>query len=297
MSGRQLGISPGGKGLKAGIVGALALLFGTAAASAGLSGVAHGTSEAVGYPSGAPGIALTSTIGTVAQPQIANSSGNFTIRVGPTNFTLDAAAIGSKTNRAGAGHYQVYLDRFDPSSAANSAKTYVAQGASASLTISPNQLAKAGGVPGLHELFVVPANNDRSLIPGAGFASTAIRIGPSLAIEERGTASHPLTLTANGTLSLHMRINGLTLDAADAGGANKPGMGHYHLYLDSFDPTSPLLNYITKITTTSYTISAARLIKAGAGPGIHTLFMVLSNNDHSIINPATGDSVTIRLGS
>ena len=72
-----------------------------------------------------------------------------------------------------------------------------------------------------------------------------------------------------------MRINGLILDPADAGGTNKPGMGHYHLYLDSFNPTGGLLNYITKITTTTYTISAARLIKAGATPGIHTLFMIL----------------------
>ena len=293
----KVGVSSDGKRLKAGIVVAMALLLGTAAASAGLSGVAHGTSEAVGYPDGSPSIALTSTVGTVAQPQIATSSGNFTIGLGATNFTLDAAAIGSKTNRAGAGHYQVYLDHFDPASAANSAKSYVTQGAAPSLTISTTQLAKAGAVSGLHELFVVPANNDRSLIPGAGFGSTAIRIGPSLTIEERGIPSHPLALTANGTLTLHMRINGLTLDPAKAIGVNKPGRGHYQLYLDSFDPNTPLLNFVTDITTTSYTISTAQLVKAGAGPGIHTLFMILANNDHSIINPASGDSVTIRLGS
>ena len=296
MIGSKVGVPSGGKRLKAGIAGAIALLLGTVAASVGLSGVAHGTSEAVGYPSGSPSIALTSTVGTAAQPQIADQNGNFTIAVRPANFTL-SAANGSKANTSGVGQYQVYLDHFDPASASNSARGYVAQGSSGAISISPDQLAKAGAVPGVHELFVALANNDRSLVPGAGFAGTVIRIGPSLAIEERGTAVHPLALAANGSLTLHMRIRGLTLDAADAGGANKQGMGHYHLYLDSFNPTGGLLNYITKITTTTYTISAARLIKAGATPGIHTLFMVLSNNDHSIINPATGDSVTIRLGS
>ena len=111
---------------------------------------------------------------------------NFVIAVKPANFAL-SAANGSKANTGGAGHYQVYLDHFDPTSTSNSARGYVAQGSSDSLTISPAQLAKAGAVPGVHELFVVLANNDRSLVPGAGFASTTIRIGPSLTIEERGT--------------------------------------------------------------------------------------------------------------
>ena len=280
------------------------LTIGATGAVLGSSGVARGTSEAVGYPTQvpalapsagpAPAIAITAGLGTVGAPLLADRAGNFVVGIVAQNFSLDAAAVGSKTNRAGSGHYHVYVDHYNPASASASAATYVTLGAAPALSVSTAQLAKVGVRSGTHTLYLVPANNDHSLIAPSVAASTVIRLGPSLSIVA-GTTGQPQRLAAGGALTIRVQIGGLKLNPVAIGKAAKAGEGHYHVYLDTFDPAQPGKNYVTLSATTSVSVSGAALAKLNAGPGRHTLYLVLVNNDHTPLNPIAGDSVSVDI--
>lgn len=238
-------------------------------------------------------INMTSSPGTVTDPLLMDQRGTFTFSVAPRNFVFDPAHIGSAINKPGSGHYHVYADSFDPR---NYFKFFVESGATRTVQVTRDALAKVGVTTGTHTLYIVLANNNHSLIQPLAIASTVIRIGPSLAVAEWNGQTQPLPIPAGGKVTLHLNINGFRLDPAHVGAKiNNPGSGHYHLYIDSFDPTNPFKNYLGNGATATVDVTAAELDRAKVVPGIHTLYVVLANNDHSLVTPLTGASALIDL--
>lgn len=256
---------------------------------------AHAQRSGVGLAA----ITITSPIGTVARPRSADANGVFVITLSVQNFTLDAAHIGSRTNRPGFGHYHVYTDNFDPNSVF---KYYVTAAASTTIRVTSDQLAKAGVSDGTHILYVVLANNDHSLVKPLTLAMTVIRIAPKpsagIAVTSgAGTVSDPLLPQPDGSFVFTVQPQHFTFDAAHLGSRpNRPGFGHYHVYVDSIDPTASFRFWLEAGATSAIKISRDVLAKAGVTIGTHVLYVALTNNDHSLLKPLILTSSVIRLG-
>ena len=246
-----------------------------------------------------PAIAITSRLGTVDHPLAPDATG-FSFTVAPSNFTFDASAV-NKPNQPGVGHWQVYVDTIDP--AKPFSQSYVTFGATPTVHVTLAQLARKGVTTGTHTLYVVLANNNHRLVHPLVAASTVIRLGPSLRlVEARGTPAKPIIIPATGAATFHVRVSGFKLDLRFMNKKNIPGMGHYHVYLDGIDTTKPFAHYITcncdhmAQPSLTFKLTAAFIEKkTGAAAGLHTLYMTLNNNDHSLFAPLTGDYTTIDI--
>jgi hypothetical protein len=234
-----------------------------------------------------PGIAITTPVGTITNPQLVGPTRMFAFTVAPRNFRFDATRIGSKTNRPGFGHYHIYVDRIDPTTPFN---YWIQAGATTDVKVGLDALAKAGFSAGTHTLFVALANNDHSLLRPLAVASTVIRLGPSIQVAEMAAPAPPLVLAADGTITLHISVGGFRLDPAGYGKAPSPGSGHYHLYIDSFDPAHPFVNYVGWGAGPTVELTGAALLKAKVKPGGHALYVLLANNDHTLVTPYVGAS-------
>ena len=245
-------------------------------------------------PPPAPSLSITTPIGTVTDPQQESPSGTFTFTVAPHNFVFDPAHIGSSINKPGSGHYHIFADSIDPT---QSFRFWVGTGATQNVTVDLNELAKAGVTTGTHTLYVALANNNHSLLKPLVFISTVIRIGPAVRIDMANTPNQALPIQAHGRITLHVSATNFHWDAAAIGSkTNQLGSGHYHVYLDSFDPNKPFLHYLTASAAPTVDITADALLRAGAVPGIHQIYVVLANNDHSLVSPLTGANVVVFLG-
>ncbi len=239
--------------------------------------------------SGKPAIAITSRIGTVNDPlQAVNDAFTFTVK--PRNFAF----------RKGA-RWNVYVDSFNPAKPLGA--DYVTSGTTSKVRVSSAQLAKAGATTGTHTLYVVLAKNKASLVRPLTAASTVIRFGRSIVLEEKGTLAHPIVIPASGGVTFHVAVSGFTLSVASMNKKEIPSEGHYHAYIDTVDPDHPFAHYVScfcdpPVTqpALSFTLNAAFLAKhPGVGPGLHTLYVTLNSNFHSLVAPLTGDSTVIDI--
>jgi hypothetical protein len=241
-------------------------------------------------PRVSPGIALTSGAGSVGNPLAQRSDGSFTFTVQPQHFTFDAAHIGSHANRPGFGHYHVYVDRIDPNSPFN---FWLEDGATPAIRVTASQLAKAGVTTGTHVLYVALANNDQSLLRPLVLTSTVIRLGgPTLQVSGWTASGPPMSIPANGKVTLHVQATGV----AHSAGSGDAG-GYYQVYVDFIDHTNPGRNLVLTTSSTTFDVTGSALARVDSGGGIHTLYVVLANRDHSLFAPLTGASTLIALGS
>ena len=243
-------------------------------------------------------ITITSPIGTPARPQLADAKGVFHFTISVQNFILDPKHIGF-ASRPGFGHYHIYADYFDPSSVF---KYYVNAAATTVLQVTADQLAKAGVNVGIHVLYIVLANNDHSLVRPLAISSTVIRIVPeaSAAItvtSGAGTVTNPLAQGPDGSFVFTVQPQHYIFDAAHLGShVNRPGYGHYHVFVDSIDPNAPFNFWLQAAATPTVRVTKDQLAKAGVTAGTHVLYVALTNNDHSLLKPLVVTSTVIRLG-
>jgi hypothetical protein len=240
-------------------------------------------------PTVSAAIAITSGTGSVTNPLAQGSDGDFVFTVQPRHFTFDAAHLGSHVNRPGYGHYHVYVDRIDPNSPFN---FWLQAGATTTVRVTPDQLAKAGVTSGTHVLYVALTHNDHSLLKPLVVTSTVIRLGPIMQVAEWTQSGPPMPIPARGKVTLHVQVK----DLARGTGSDDAG-GYFQVYVDFIDEADPSKNLVLTSSSTTLDVSAAALARVNAGSGIHTLYVVLANRDHSLFAPLTGASTLIAIGS
>jgi hypothetical protein len=156
---------------------------------------------------------------------------------------------------------------------------------------------------GIHTLYIALTNARHTLLKPMATASTVVLLGPSLVLQEHGTMAHPIVIPASGTITFHVSVSGFKLSVANMNKKEVAGEGHYHLYIDSIDPSQPFAHYVScfcdpPVTQPSldFSISAAQLAKRpGVGPGLHTMYVTLNTNFHNLVGPVTGDSAVIDI--
>lgn len=172
------------------------------------------------------------------------------------NFTLDAANIGGAAVE-GSGHVHIY-DSY------GGVETYIDATADTSYTLT-------GLLSGPHTFKVKLANNDHTEIGVEDSVDVEV-VSPSILITSPGNGA----VLDTSSVQLGLQIGDFTINPT-VGGANAPGEGHFHMFVDGvyFDyGTDPNNAWITRLT-----------------PGIHEITVELANNDHSL----TGFSASVSI--
>jgi hypothetical protein len=250
-------------------------------------GSVHGVAIAGHAHKGKPSVAISSLIGTVNSPLRWNGNG-LTMTVKASNFNL----------AKGRGGWEVFVDSIDSSALT---KTLVASGSGTKIHVTQDQFSRVGVTTGIHTLYIALTNARHTLLKPMATASTVVLLGPSLVLQEHGTMAHPIVIPASGTITFHVSVSGFKLSVANMNKKEVAGEGHYHLYIDSIDPSQPFAHYVScfcdpPVTQPSldFSISAAQLAKRpGVGPGLHTMYVTLNTNFHTLVGPVTGDSAVI----
>jgi hypothetical protein len=251
------------------------------------TGSAHGAALAGHAHKGKPSVGIKSLIGTVDSPLRWNGS-DLTMTVKASNFDLTK----------GHGGWEVFVDSIDPSAMT---KTLVASGTGTKVRVTRDRLTQVGVTTGVHTLYVALTNAKHVLLKPMVTASTVLLLGPSLVLQEKGTMAHPIIIPATASVTFHVSVRGFTLNLANMNKKEVAGEGHYHLYIDSIDPAAPFAHYVScfcdpPVTqpSLSFSITAAQLAKRpGVGPGLHTMYVTLNTNFHTLVGPITGDSAVI----
>jgi hypothetical protein len=95
----------------------------------------------------------------------------------------------------------------------------------------------------------------------------------------------PDTISAGGTTTATVMVTNFILQPP--GGANEPGHGHYHIYLDKASGG----NYLVADQVPMVTVK----IPAATAIGPHTLRVSVSDNNHAPLVPAVEDVVDITV--
>lgn len=241
-------------------------------------------------------LAIAGPVGTAANPMLPSDATAFTFNIALQNFTLDPAHIGARTNTPGSGHYHVYVDGIDPR---HPFEHYVVAAATAAVRVPLRALERAGITGGTHTLLLALANNDHSLLEPLAMVTTIIQLGPALRVAELGpTQQAPIPIPSNGALTLHIGVMGFTLDAQYTGQrANVPGTGHYQVYVKGFDPARPALNEVAVGAAPVIEVPASTLARLGARAGVYPVYVVLANNDNTLVSPITVASGLVQIGA
>jgi hypothetical protein len=244
----------------------------------------------------APPISLqiTGPVGTAAAPLLPGDDGIITFPIAVQHFTFDPAHIGVKANRPGFGHYHIYADGIDPRFPF---KFYVDAAATPTVRVTLLALERAGITTGTHTLIIALANNDHSLLRPLVMAATVIRLGPAIRVAELSDPMQPVVVPTNGKVTLHVSVTGFRLDAHQIGArANVAGAGHCVVFAQGFDPARPLMNAVAVGTGPAVDVTAAALARQGLRSGVYPLYVVLANNDNSLVTPITAASGLIQVG-
>ncbi len=213
------------------------------------------------------------TVSAIITPDMAAPGGEITVTLALTNFTLDTGIGGE--NAPGKGHYAVYVDQqVDANKLDDSA-------------MNPGTFTLPADLsPGSHTIIVALKNNDRTpLDPPVSDSKT-------ITVENLGPPGLTAMvdnemITAGGEFSVSVTVENFQLDQANYGGMNRPGYGHYHVYLDQIGEEyriagSAQPTYRTKMP-----------IETMAGP--HELIITLVNNDHSQLTPAVEYRINVSV--
>lgn len=223
-----------------------------------------------------------------------SENGKIPIRVRVTGLKLDMSAMGRR-NVAGQGHYHFYVDCIPPAAYTrpNNFGGCWAGAVASTQAVFDLSTSHVKINPGPHVLFLALSQNDHVLYP-APPASLLFRVvRPSVSIRLL-SPTHPVTVPANGSIAIHVRVQGITLDAAAMGRRNVQGQGHYHFYVDCIPSAaySRPNNFggcwagaeATERSTFDLSTSHVKV-----GRGTHVLLIALSRNDHILYKVAPVD--------
>ena len=122
-----------------------------------------------------------------------------------------------------------------------------------------------------------------ALNKGGSPLDPAVERTVQITVEDLGPASitsatvDNMTIAAGGTFNITVTTENFQFDPQNYGGANRPGYGHYHVYLDQVGE-----DYLVAATANS---PYAATMPLNATAGTHTLIVTLNNNDHSPVSP------------
>ena len=107
--------------------------------------------------------------------------------------------------------------------------------------------------------------------------------------------------TTGDTVTAKVQLEGFQIDAADVGGANKPGAGHLHFSLDDGKYDTPKYSGPNGKLAVQLGVDGMyspatepTITYSGLPPGEHTLEVELVNNDHSETGTSATTSFTVQ---
>ena len=187
------------------------------------------------------------------------------------------------------GHFHVFIDR----DAVAVGETIPKEAGIIHSTSNPIKVT--GLSKGSHELTVVVGDGTHKRIGLAGDedASASVNVeveGPSV------DASAPTELTLGQDLTIEVKVDGVSILAADKDEGAAGTTGHLHAFIDpAEDPAAdgkPIPKDATHIHTTETSIKvAAALLTAGE----HTIWIVLGDKSHIPYGPLVADKVTFTV--
>lgn len=201
------------------------------------------------------------------------NSSSVEVRVEIQDFTLDPDHVGG-ANEPGFGHWHLYLDGIYQGFVTGT------EGFDATLT----ELE-----PGPHEIRVELANNDHSPLPFAEASDVvnitiaegrpAIRIiQPEIPTREVPPWGRKIVVIDRDTLEVVIAVQNFILDPEGMDGPAVPGHGHWHLFVDGE----------FQVQT-----AAPSAIATGLTPGYHRVVVLLTNNDHTDLDPPVIDTFEV----
>jgi len=209
------------------------------------------------------------------------------VQVLTTGFVQRCDLMG-KGAQEGQGHYDIYLD-----------STLI------NFFCSPTaQVSMQNVNPGKHTITAVPAQNDnrevRQNAVAISFQYEPTSPMPQIPAANFGSAPTIRILspvpdsTVNGVMDVVVGVTGINLDGPLMGKSNVLGYGHWYLTLDGMSqPDSSGIpgNLLGFSSTRTFQFSTAGLVKGS----LHTIYVVLANDDHTPVSPSAIDQVQLRI--
>ena len=204
------------------------------------------------------------TVTAIINPMTLAPGGEFTVTLALTNFTLDPAGY-NRENEAGKGHYAVYVDQ--------QSENYLLGDS----TDNPGTFTLPTDLEaGSHQIIVALRNNDRTPLEPAVTDSKPITV-ENLGPPELSAMVDNAMIPAGGEFSVSVDVTNFQLDPQNYGGTNRPGYGHYHVYLDQIGEDYRIAGSAQPTYRTIMPIETM--------PGPHQLIVTLQNNDHTPLSP------------
>ena len=136
-----------------------------------------------------------------------------------------------------------------------------------------------------------------NVFPVTGHAASAPP-KPAMSVTIVSVTPSPTTVTAkHATVTLHLRVNGIVLDAAPMGKANVRGHGHIQLYVDKIPSDAYVRKDLTQhwLASLSATTIALNLSPSlVGGPGKHRIIVALAQNNYVLYKESSA-AVTITV--
>ena len=137
-----------------------------------------------------------------------------------------------------------------------------------------------------------------NVFPVTGHAASAPP-KPAMSVTIVSVTPSPTTVTAkHATVTLHLRVNGIVLDAAHMGKANVRGHGHIQLYVDRIPKDAYVRKDLTQhwlasLAGTSLAITVPPVLVGGRGK--HRLSVALAQNNSVLFRvPTAGVTITVK---
>lgn len=96
--------------------------------------------------------------------------------------------------------------------------------------------------------------------------------------------THPVSVPANGSIPIQVRVTGVSLNAGAMGRKNTPGQGHYHFYVDCIPSDAyaraDLSGCWAGATAATKTVFDLAKSQVKVTSGTHVLLVALAQNDH-----------------
>lgn len=192
-----------------------------------------------------------------------------------TNFML-VPFMGMSGAERGRGHYHIYLDAAD-------GMDYLV----ADHNPTPSVTIPAGTSVGPHTLRISLRNHDHSAVTPA--VDTTLPIVVNVATTPTVTINAPAdgtSVMAGAAVTLQLAVQNFML-APPAMGPNRPGFGHYHVYLDNATGS----DYLVADQVPSPMVT----IPPGTTAGDHNLVVSLREINHEEIGPTSRATLRIRV--
>ncbi|MBI4188692.1 MAG: DUF4399 domain-containing protein [Chloroflexi bacterium] len=198
------------------------------------------------------------------------------------------------TPAAGEGHLHFYKDVDIPTTPGQ--PTFSAPG---TYKATPNTTATWDNVaPGTHTFGVQLVNNNHTPLSPPVTAKVTVTVTAPATTPAPTTPSVKITQPANGSNlpagNIQVTAVVSNFEIVPPGGANAPGKGHLHFYMDVNVPTTPGQPAVTAAGTYKATPNTT-VTWENVAAGSHVLHVQLVNSDHTPLSPPVTAQVTVNV--